>query len=260
MNNRIVCFLLTLIIHLTIVSQDVVGQDSEQESDLVDLYENASPTQKQLFTKSNAALENILKELEVSKKIKIAPVTEIEQFNQDQGLWYLGVVFFLFIDGKNDPRFTYSAVGAEEMKEDVINAVIEEWGVCFVNPFISYLVKSDQFEYVDDMKYYFGVKLVRGGETGLDFGLPGQIESEIIKILHPYLKKTIYYLNGKPVDNPRTHTINIKLSIYPDGQIDGECIWNGQSSPWIIPILEEIEWPTTKDGYFVKQFFIYTPQ
>lgn len=211
----------------------------------------ASPLENELTYEVNRLIRNGLglsPEASVTEfeGRKIYINTSIEHNLQEQGRFIIAALFEIAIDGKYLSHLTSGAIGIGESFEDSKLTLLNEWVMQFGIPLVNYFKGEKGFPF-KDFTVYTGPTGFRGESPGGWIGGTDKLHTTILETIgiDMVLNSTV-----SPV------TITLTITVSETGKFDSECRLNGQVSKAISEKLKKVEWPTSKTGYMLKQFYL----
>lgn len=193
-------------------------------------------------------IQNVeLKDAEIvvgKSTVKVATTVEHDVFNQGQ--WFFAVRFETRLIGTNETLFTVGSIGISNDKKDAEQTSIDEWIGVFGTAFADMLAQSREFT-VGDFKIYSGLMGIRGEKPAKGWmdGSP-EMGKKIINALLPLFNKS----------NKEINSLNLMVSVNPNGEVNGECRLNNEVSPEVLAELKKLNWEKSEVGYLLKQFYL----
>lgn len=177
-------------------------------------------------------------------KIKVTAATEHDMSNQ--GGWIYAARFETKLFALQENVFTVGSIGIGKDRNDALQTAIDEWAAFFVTAFSEMLANQTGSE-IAGFRIYPGLLGIRG-EKPTPSWIDGSAEmnKKIINALMPVIKKSDREINS----------LNLMLSVTPNGDVDGECRINNEVSQEILAELKKLNWDKSQTGYLFKQFYL----
>lgn len=208
----------------------------------------SKPLSKLFEAIKSKGIENVeLKKEEILVgKAKIKVITTVEYDGSNQGKWVYAARYETKLIDTSETTFTVGSIGIGSDKNDAEETSIDEWIALFGKAFSEMLTKVEG-EIIGNFKVFSGLMGIRGEKPSQGWidGSP-QMNKKIISILLPIIKKS----------NKEINSLNLILSINPNGEIDGECRFNNEISQEILTELKKLNWEKSQTAYLFKQFYL----
>lgn len=216
---------------------------SDLSSDL-----NTKPLSKLFQIIKSKQGENIeLKEDEIvvgKSKIKVSTTVEFDGIKQ--GKWIFAARYDTKLVDTSETTFTVGSIGIGSDKNDAEETSIDEWIALFGTAFSEMLTKPKGTA-INDFNFYSGLMGIRGEKPSQSW-IDGSSEmnKKIINALLPIIRKSSKEMNS----------LNLMLSVNPNGEIAGECRFNNEISQEVLTELKKLNWEKSQTGYVFKQFYL----
>lgn len=171
---------------------------------------------------------------------------DVEFDGKEKGKWLYAANIVTFYKNGQETQIDVGSVGIGSSREEAINVCIQEWfgvfGIAFTN-----MLNGDNSIAVSNMKVFPGLMGIRGKlpENTWPKG-NDEIARRIISQIQPQMRSQTGDLI--PID--------IKLYIGINGVVDGECRVDNHVSIQLLNNLKQLSWPSSKEGYMFKQFYL----
>ncbi len=180
---------------------------------------------------------------------RIDVIPSVEQVVNQGGRWINGVRFDLRIDGKDEPKFTFGAVGIGDSKEEAQKVAIQEWLAYFGKSFVPAMLRLDQGIDLEGFIVYPGFLGIRGQSTEKVAEALGDMDKRIFSALAPMLSDQSH--GAFPM------TLNFMIVSQGDGKVEGECRLNSVGSTQGLSLLSQLPWPKNGSPYLLKKYYIF---
>ncbi len=209
---------------------------------------DAKPLSKLFEAIKSKNVENIeLKKDEILVgRSKIKVITAVEYNGSNQGKWIFAARYDTKLTTTSETIFTVGSIGIGNDKNDAEETSIDEWMALFGKAFSEMLAKSEG-ETINGFKVYSGLMGIRGEKPSQSW-IDGSSEmnKKIVSVLLPIINKS----------NEEINSLNLMLSVNPNGEVAGECRFNNEISQEVLTELKKLNWEKSQTGYIFKQFYL----
>lgn len=170
----------------------------------------------------------------------------VEFDGQKEGKWIYAANISTFYNTSKEAQIDVSSIGIGTNKNEAINICIQEWFAVFGIPFTN-MLNGDESLTVSNIKVFPGLMGIRGNlpENTWLKGDDEMTKEIIIQIQDQIKSETADII---PID--------IKLMIGKNGISDGECRIGNKVSGQLLENLKRLNWPTSNEGFMLKQFYL----
>jgi hypothetical protein len=182
----------------------------------------------------------------LADSVDVTPVVESQL--KRGGAWYSGIRFEVSINGEHRDCFTVGTVGMGNTIAEAWNDALGQWLGLFGVALSASMTKSAE-------RITYGDYLVSSGATIIR-GEPPQSTWLLSEGAFHILLDCLNNIVSRRQSSGR-FTLMLVIIVDPSGTIRGEGRIDGEVIPEILPSLQNLKWPKTRQGYMYKQYFIF---
>lgn len=170
----------------------------------------------------------------------------IEFNGQEEGNWIYAAKFTTSYNSEKETDISIGSIGIGASASEAQDVCIQEWLATFGIAFTSMLQDSNAVA-VSNMKIFPGLMGIRGSLPENTW-LKG--DDNMTKIIMSKIGSRVALETGTLIP------IDIKIMVKANKAIDGECRINNQISIGLMNDLKQLDWPSSKEGFLFKQFYL----
>jgi hypothetical protein len=180
---------------------------------------------------------------------RIEVIPSIEQSLPQGGQWFTGVRFDIRLDGRDEPKYSFGAVGMGDSKEEAQHEAIQGWLAYFGKAFVAAMLQKDPGLEVAGFMVYPGALGMRGPSTDQVAEALRDMDRTIFSALAPMLSESTHETGPM--------TLNVMITRQGDGAVDGDCQLNGRGSTRGLAVLSHLSWPRNGSSYLLRKYYIF---
>jgi hypothetical protein len=176
--------------------------------------------------------------------LRITPTSEYAGARQSKFL--SAARFDVTLDGRKEEQFTFGSIGVGDSAQEARQTAAQEWYFGFGAAMFHALAGSPTSLTFDGFSIYPGLMGVRGQAPQGWVNGTDEMHLRILASLAAIL----------PKPGPATHSLDLKLSVPPNGILEGECKFDGKTNDPVFLALKTLPWPVLPTAYLFKQAYV----